>query len=136
MMVGDKHISAVLTVAIVVLLSLTLAAAKSRETETQALTRLKLGAEPAPDIVYPKIDRRGKKIPRFDYLVIMPDCTTCSTFRKTSAGYMDSRPQSNFLILTPDLKDLSPLLNRTNYFVVQVDPKSAYLNITPGIYTR
>ena len=107
-----------------------------RVSDSEALNRIKIEPEKAPNIQYPMLDRKGRSIPKFDFLVVMPDCTTCSTFRKTSATIMEAHPQSTFLILTPDLKDLSGMINQNHYFVVQYDAKSKFAELTPGIYPR
>ena len=126
----------VLGVILTVLLSLTVMATGGRVSDTDALNKISQEPEKAPNISYPRLDRKGRLIPKFDFLVVMPDCTTCSTFRKTAANYMEARPHSNFLIITPDLKDLSGMLNRTRYYVVQYDAKSKYGDLAPGIYPR
>ena len=131
-----KFFTIALGVILTLLVSLTLMATGGRVSDFEALNRMKQEPEKAPNIQYPKIDRKGRSIPKFDFLVVMPDCTSCSTFRKTSASYMADRPQSIFLILTPDLKDLSGMINQAHYFVVQYDAKSKFANLTPGIYPR
>ena len=120
----------------VVLVSLTLVASKTKESDSDALNRFKADQAIAPVIKYPVTDLRGRHIPRFDYLLVFPQCESCSDFRKKAKKFMESKPEYTFLILTPDMKESKDLLTHNRYFVFQFDSKSEYAKIPAGRYVR
>lgn len=107
-----------------------------QESDSQALARIKASQAKAPNYDYPTVDVRGRKFSSFDYLIVMPDCNSCSDFRLKSRSYMEENPNMRFLILTPDLKDSDDLLKKDNYFVVKLDTKSKLASIPAGGYKR
>ena len=129
-----KCISAFLVLALVGLLAVTVAVPRFKEGDTAALRRIKADHAQAPRMVYPQKDIRGRTIPTFDYLIVFPDCKSCSDFRIKARTYMESRPDYVFLILSPDMKGNDDLLTHNRYFVYQFDAKSKYAEIPAGGY--
>ena len=111
-----------------------IAATGHRESDSEVLGKIKASLNRAPKIQYPTKDMRGRKIQSFDYVIVMPDCLSCSEFRKKSQTFMEANPHLNFMILTPDLKHLEDLARHDNYYVYLFDKKSKYLAIVPGAY--
>jgi hypothetical protein len=131
-----KLFSGLLVVTLGFLLSLTILSFTNKEGDDAALARIKGQTLKAPNIEYPKVDIRNRSIPQFDFLVIFPDCTSCSDFRIKAASYMAQRQDKVFLILTPDTVGLTPLLENNRYFVSLISKSSNYSELLPGIYTR
>ena len=104
--------------------------------DNDALQSLKQSTQKIPNMAYPAKDLRGRSIPNFDCLIVYPDCNSCSDFRLKSIEYMDSRPETSFLILTPDTKGIDTILKQNRYFVALVAKKSKLSELLPGIYNR
>lgn len=131
-----KLISGLLVVTLGFLLSLTILSFTNKEGDGAALARIKGQTLKAPNIDYPKVDMRNRSISKFDFVVIFPDCTSCSDFRIKAVNYMAQRQDKIFLILTPDTVGLTPLLEHNRYFVSLISKSSNYSELLPGIYTR
>jgi hypothetical protein len=123
-------------VALTSLTFLSLFAFKNRESDSLAIARIQSTTAKAPDIEYPSKDIRGRNIPEFDYLVVFPDCSSCSDARIKYRAFMNANPGLVFLIITPDMKDLADLLSRDRFFVFQSSPNSVQSEIAPGLYAR
>ena len=119
-----------------ILTTLTIYVSNSREDDAAIAAKIKTETQRAPEISYPDMDIRGRKIPSFDYLVVFPDCTSCSDFRIKAGQFMDTKTQLIFLILTPDTKNINLLLKNPRYFVVQYKQDSIYSKIDKGFYAR
>ena len=128
--------STCLVLLLLAMVSLTLLASKGRESDSQALIRIKTNQNKAPKIDYPVKDVKGRLIPTFDYLIVFPDCTSCSDFRSKARTFMEANPQMVFLILTPDMKGGEDLLTHSRYFVYQFSSNSKYAKIVAGGYAR
>lgn len=118
------------------LASLTILASQNHESDSSAISRIQHSNAKAPDIEYPAKDMRGRTIPAFDYLVVFPDCDSCSDARIKYRAFMNSNPGLVFLIITPDTKEINDLLSRDRFFVFQSSTKSLYSEILPGLYAR
>lgn len=105
------------------------------ESDTDALIRIKASQSKAPKIAYPTKDQRGRSIPKLDYLVVFPNCDSCSDFRVKARTYMAANPGKTYLILTPDLKGSEDILKEYQYYVYQFAPNSKYAEIPEGVYS-
>jgi len=121
---------------IVILAVLIRSATVGLKSDTDTLNEMIRETAVAPNIKYPTKDIRGVIIPSFDYLVVMPDCTSCSTFRTSMVPYMKAHPKATFLVLTPDLTNIAPLMENKRCFVFQYTQKSIFSDIIPGVYNR
>lgn len=108
----------------------------NRESDDDVLARVKASQNVAPHVQYPKRDILGRNIPRFDFLIVMPDCKSCSDFRKKSRTFMEGSPERSYLILTPDLIDSNDLLKHSNYYVFKFTAGSKLANIPAGAYSN
>lgn len=133
-MYSRKLIVGALSAAITLVSVVVIVKAVSRESDSDALARTQASRNVAPDLQYPKRDILGRDIPKFDYLIVMPDCKSCSDFRKVSRSFMEANPRLSYLILTPDLKDSSDLLKHPNYYVSNFTTDSKLANIPAGAY--
>lgn len=131
-----KLLTLALSAPIAVLAFLLLSASTCNKSDTEFLNEMIRETAVAPNIKYPTKDIHGTNIPTFDYLVVMPDCTSCSTFRTSILPYVTAHPNAIFLVLSPDLTDIAPLIENKRCYVVQYPPKSKYSEIIPGIYNR
>jgi len=129
-------VSATMIASLAILTTLTIYVSNSREDDATVAARIKTETQQAPELSYPEKDIRGRKIPPFDYLVVFPDCTSCSDFRIKAAQFMDSKIQLVFLILTPDTKNIDHLLKNPRYYVVHYKQDSIYSKIDKGFYAR
>ncbi len=111
-------------------------AAKNRPSDNEAIAQYKAIENRIPKIQYPKKDLRGREVPDFDFLMVMPDCKSCSDFRKKSQTFMASKPDKKFFVATPDLSNIEDMLNHENYYVYVFDQKSKLAEIAPGVYSR
>jgi hypothetical protein len=119
-----------------ILTTLTIYVSTSREDDASTAARIKTETQRAPEISYPVKDIKGRTIPPFDYLVVFPECTSCSDFRIKAAQFMDSKTQLVFLILTPDTKNIDLLLKNPRCYVVHYKQDSVYSKIDKGFYAR
>lgn len=108
----------------------------NRPSDNQAIAEYKAIENRIPKMQYPKKDIRGRDIPEFDFLMVMPDCKSCSDFRKKSQTFMDSKPDKKFFVATPDLSHIERMLNQDNCYVYIFDQKSKLAEIAPGVYSR
>lgn len=129
-------VSATIIASLAILTTLTIYVSNSREDDATAAAKIKTETQRAPELSYPNKDIKGRKIPQFDYLVVFPDCTSCSDFRIKAAQFMDSRTQLIFLVLTPDTKNIDHLLGNPRYYIVQYKQDSVYSKIEKGFYAR
>ena len=118
------------------LISLTMLSFRTKEDDTSAIARIGNQNQKAPNIQYPSIDIAGQKIPSFDYLVVFPECTSCSDFRLKAAEFMESQPNKIFLVLTPDIRGIDKLLYRNRFFIFQFSKDSKYTELIPGMYAK
>jgi hypothetical protein len=118
------------------LISLTILSFRTKEDDSAALARIGSQNQKAPNIQYPTFDLAGRKIPPIDYLVVFPECTSCSDFRLKAAEFMESQPNKVFLVLTPDTRRIEKLLNRNRFFVYQFGKTSKYTDLVPGMYAK
>lgn len=132
----SKSITVILSLILVSLISATLIVVGRRETDYDITSRIKAQTLKIPEMEYPKVDVKNRSIPKFDILVVLPECKSCSNFRVKAEAFMSTQPQAIFLVLTPDTKDMTSLLSHNRYFIAQFDSKSRYANISPGVYTR
>jgi hypothetical protein len=131
-----KTATVVLSIAIVSVMAVVVFARSPEESDSKVLAQVKANQARVPNYNYPTVDIRGRKFSAFDYLIVMPDCNSCSDFRLKSRSFMDENPNMRFLILTPDLNDSDDLLKKDNYYVVKLDPKSKLAQIPAGGYKR
>jgi hypothetical protein len=129
-------ISATAVATLAILTSLTIFQNTTQEDDATAAARIKTATQRAPNVAYPEKDIKGRNIRPFDYLVVFPDCTSCSDFRIKAAEFMNSRPDLIFLVLTPDLKNMDHILEKPRYFVVQYKQDSVYSKIDKGFYAK
>jgi hypothetical protein len=131
-----KWFSAVIVLVLISLMALMIGVPQFRESDTQALIRIKTNQAKAPSIKYPGRDVLGRQIPTFDFLVVFPDCTSCSDYRIRVRSFMAEHPNLIFVILTPDLNGSADLLEHKRYFVCKFNPNSKYAQIPAGCYAR
>ena len=131
-----KWLSVILTSGLIALSSVAVLTAQTKESDDAAVRRIQASQAKAPKIKYPVVDIRGRQIPEFTYLMVMPDCRSCSDFRKKARSFMESHREHVFLILTPDMKDSDDLLTHNRYYVHQFQQKSIFATIPAGGYQR
>ena len=131
-----KWSSSLLVLVLLALVALTVGVPRFMESDSQALIRYKTNQSKAPALNYPKKDLLGRQVPAFDFLVVLPDCTSCSDYRSRVRVFMAEHPNLLFLILTPDLHGSADLFEHKRYFVCKFDSKSKYAQIPAGCYSR
>ena len=110
--------------------------ASRQPSDFEAWSDVKMETNMAPNMEYPTKDIRGREIGKFDKLVVMTDCKSCSQFRTRIRPYMESQPNKKWLIASPDLVGLDDILKRDNYYFVTFDSKSKFSYIPAGVYSR
>jgi hypothetical protein len=69
-------------------------------------TKLQEDSRRVPDISFPKVDIRGRRIPSFNKLAVFPPCSTCSDFSTRMFPIIQKDRQTRYLLLTEDLKQV------------------------------
>ena len=129
-----KWFSSILVLVLLSLVAFTIP--RFQESDSQTLIRFKANQSKAPALKYPTRDAIGRQIPPFNFLVVFPDCTSCSDYRVRVRSFMADHPNFVFLILTPDLNGSDDLFEHKRYFVCKFDSKSVYAQIPAGCYAR
>lgn len=131
-----KALIPVTTLAVAGISGLSIIHASRQPNDFQTLAQLRTELNKAPEIKYPEKDIRGRTIPKFDYLVVLTSCKSCSQFRSQIRPVMAEKPDKVWLIATPDRQDIADFAKHDNYYIVDINPGSKLSYIPAGAYAR